>query len=638
MSSSAPQKREELSGATPNRMRSSSGHWSSPHRPGRSTTDANGSLLVSRLHATPSSKSSSLLRPHVPDPITPPPPSLQSPHVFRPVVSTSTPTESSHLFTPVASAASPSKSVHNFKPVVIDESPSPKSAHNFKPIIFDDPQSPISPHTFEPIVVSPEFSLKTPRKSKSVVFTGSDVVSGHSFAPSSSAPVKSPPLSGTSSLTPIRKSKCVVFPESDIVAGPSFVPSNSASIRSPPLPDPSTSTPIRKSKSVIFAEAHVVVGASPTPSSSAPVRSPHFPSPLTSATVRKSKRAVYPKSDIVAGRSFASPSSAFKHSPCSSAPSTSSPVRPRPSFVPDASVSVQPQHSPEEIKFAPSEFVPSEAGFTNPRPARFKTRYKPYVPRPRPNPKVTFPNGLDGNNPYPRPYGGGWRNHRYHLFERLSRSKLLVDPYAKPDKRPWNWFLKKWFTKKLSSHNYYGGRSAAQRESTRYVHRANDEVPGEAYEMDDLSTPEPNGSDTPAATTPKSFVGTAVTILQAVRKDLKVSLTKARDPAGNIYFYEKAYVPRFTKHSLRPSKRMFSIRNFLNHRLYGRPGDGANVLMAHVPIDVSIPGVDDIDRRKILAAARCEAEPKQKEHPCRELWRWRRHAGERRRSRFLTVQ
>jgi hypothetical protein len=48
MSSSAPQKREELSGVTPNRMRSSSGHWSSPHRPGRSTTDANGSPLVSR--------------------------------------------------------------------------------------------------------------------------------------------------------------------------------------------------------------------------------------------------------------------------------------------------------------------------------------------------------------------------------------------------------------------------------------------------------------------------------------------------------------------------------------------------------------------------------------------------------------
>jgi hypothetical protein len=241
------------------------------------------------------------------------------------------------------------------------------------------------------------------------------------------------------------------------------------------------------------------------------------------------------------------------------------------------------------------------------------------VPRPRPNPKVTFPNGLDGNNPYLRPYGGGWRNHRYHLFERLSRSKLLVDPYAKPDKRPWNWFLKKWFNKKWSSHNYYGGRSAAQRESTRYVHRANDEVPGEAYEMDDLSTPKPNESDTSTDTTPKPFVGTAVTILQAVRKDLKVSLTKARDPAGNIYFYEKAYVPRFTKHSLRPSKRMFSIRNFLNRRLYGRPGDGANVLMAHVPIDVSIPGVDDIDRRKILAAGRGEAEPKQKEHPLGDL-------------------
>jgi hypothetical protein len=295
-----------------------------------------------------------------------------------------------------------------------------------------------------------------------------------------------------------------------------------------------------------------------------------------------------------------------------------------PSSVPAASEPIEPSQPPPSP--VATEFVPSEAEFFNPRPARFKTRFKPYVPRPPPSDgPVKFPNGLDGDNPYHRPYGGGWRNHIYHLYERLPRSKLLVDPYYEP-KKPSFWKrLTSHIWKKCSSRNYYGGRSAAQRQSTRYVHRATNDAPEEEYEMDDLSAPKPESSDTPTDTPPKPFVGTAVSILQAVRRDVKVFNVKAKDLGGNVWFYEKAYVPRFTKHSLRPSKRRFSIRNFLNRRLYGRPGDGANLLMPHVPITVKIPGVDDIDRAKIIAEEKAKArgefkpEVKQSDHPLGDL-------------------
>lgn len=246
------------------------------------------------------------------------------------------------------------------------------------------------------------------------------------------------------------------------------------------------------------------------------------------------------------------------------------------SFCLPASAPVQIEPSPEAEPSIPS------------RPLPFKTRYVPYTPRPfTTDEKVTFPNGLDGDNPYPRPYGGGWRNHPYHLHERLTTAELLVDPYEKPPKPP----------KKKSSRNYYGGRSAAQRESTRYVHRASNGERHEEYEMDDLSSPKVKipavAPEAAPEDPPKPFVGTAATILQRVRPDLQITHVKGNDPAGNVYFYEKASCPRFTKHSLRPSKRPFSFRNFLNRRLYGRPGDGTTLLMPHIPFDVKIPGVDD---------------------------------------------
>ncbi|KAG9685905.1 hypothetical protein KCU95_g10421, partial [Aureobasidium melanogenum] len=295
--------------------------------------------------------------------------------------------------------------------------------------------------------------------------------------------------------------------------------------------------------------------------------SPHTLTPIQAApspslnSFLKFKSDVHAGSDINAGFSFCLPGSAPVY------------TEPLPA-VPEPS-------SPEAEPSDPS------------RPLPFKTRYQPYTPRPyNEDEEITFPNGLDGDNPHRRPYGGGGRNDAYHLYERLTTAQLLVDPYAKPPKPP----------KEKSSHNYYGGRSAAQRESTRYVHRASTGQLHEAYEMDDLSSPKfesPNiAPETAPDDPPEPFVGTAATILQRVREDLKIEHVKGYDPAGNVYFYEKAYVPRFTKHSLRPSKRTISIRNFFNRRLYGRPGDGANLLMPHVPFEVKIPGVDKTEEAK----------------------------------------
>ncbi|KAG9555987.1 hypothetical protein KCU71_g8758, partial [Aureobasidium melanogenum] len=387
--------------------------------------------------------------------------------------------------------------------------------------------SPQSSHTFDPITTPPP-SLQSPHIFKPVIPPSTPTGSSHLFTPvTSDASSKS---KATHDFKPVIINRSQ-SPNSRHNFKPVII-NKSQSPRSPhnfkPIIVDGSATPI-------------------SPHTFTPIQA--APSPSLSSCL-KFKSDVHTGLDISAGFSFCLPASASVYT-------EPSPAGPEPS-LPDPS-----------------------------RPLPFKTRYQPYIPRPyNEDEEVTFPNGLDGDNPHRRPYGGGGRNDAYHLYERLTTAQLLIDPYAKPPKPP---------TKK-SSHNHYGGRSAAQRESTRYVHRASNGEVHEAYEMDDLSTPKVQSSNVTPETAPddppKPFVGTAATILQRVREDLKIEYVKGYDPAGNVYFYEKAYVPRFTKHSLRPSKRTISIRNFFNRRLYGRPGDGTNLLMPHVPFEVKIPGVD----------------------------------------------
>ncbi|KAH0294039.1 hypothetical protein M436DRAFT_81773 [Aureobasidium namibiae CBS 147.97] len=429
--------REELSGGRPLQMRSSDGHWSSPHRPGRSTTDENGSPVILRPHESPSSNSLSSLQAHAPDPVTPPPPSLQSPQVFRPVVSTPNSSGSSHFFTPVASTAAlpPSKSTHNFKPVTTHDSPSPESGHNFKPIVFDDSRSPRSPHDNKPLII------KNPPSPKS----------GHNPKPNVLDEPKSPN-------SPQSLKSILVTPGS------------------------AHKTPCRR-KSVGFKEPETTAGAS---------------SVFADSRVVSDPASALPDPYVNSGPSFG-----FAYSNVTTSPS-------------DRSLS-RPEQPP---------FIPPEARFLiDPLTMPFKVRYKPYVPREQDPGEVTFPNGLDGNNPYPRPYGGGKANDRYHLFETLPEPKLLADPDANPYKD----------TKKLSHHNYYGGRSAAQRESTRHVHRLNNDNLVEGYEMDNLSGPQPEPTKAPSDAKPKSFVGTAVSTLTAARKPKPKPKAKAKAKAKAEY-------------------------------------------------------------------------------------------------------
>ncbi|KAG9671397.1 hypothetical protein KCU99_g5767, partial [Aureobasidium melanogenum] len=390
--------------------------------------------------------------------------------------------------------------------------------------------SPQSSHTFDPITPPPT----SPHIFKPVISPSTPTGSSHLFTPVVSAPSSTSKSAHNFKPVIINKSQSPTSQHN-------FKPDIINKSQSPKSPHNFKPIIVDDSATPISPHTFTPIQAAPPPSLS---------------SFLKFKSDVQAGSDISAGFSFCLPASA----PVYTEPS---PAAPEPS-LPDPS-----------------------------RPLPFKTRYQPYVPRPyNEDEEVTFPNGLDGDNPHRRPYGGGGRNDAYHLYERLTTAQLLVDPYAKPPKPP-----KK--TKKKSNHNHYGGRSAAQRESTRYVHRASNGESHEAYEMDDLSTPKFESPkiapETAPDDPPKPFVGTAATILQRVREDLKIEYVKGYDPAGNVYFYEKAYVPRFTKHSLRPSKRMFSIRNFFNRRLYGRPGDGANLLMPHVPFEVKIPGVDKIE-------------------------------------------
>ncbi|KAG9515553.1 hypothetical protein KCV07_g7376, partial [Aureobasidium melanogenum] len=387
--------------------------------------------------------------------------------------------------------------------------------------------SPQSSHTFDPVTPPPT----SPHIFKPVISPSTPTGSSHLFTPVVSAPSSTSKSAHNFKPVIINKSQSPTSQHN-------FKPVIMNKSQSPKSPHNFKPIIVDDSATPISPHTFTPIQAAPSPSLS---------------SFLKFKSDVHGGLDIGAGFSFCLPASA----PVYTEPS---PAAPEPS-LPDPS-----------------------------RPLPFKTRYQPYTPRPyNEDEEVTFPNGLDGDNPYRRPYGGGGRNDDYHLYERLTTAQLLVDPYAKPPKPP----------KKKSSHNHYGGRSAAQRESTRYVHRASNGEVHEAYEMDDLSTPKFESSNIAFETAPddppKPFVGTAATILQRVREDLKIEHVKGYDPAGNVYFYEKAYVPRFTKHSLRPSKRRFSIRNFFNRRLYGRPGDGANLLMPHVPFEVKIPGVDKIE-------------------------------------------
>ncbi|KAH0022874.1 hypothetical protein KCU78_g5617, partial [Aureobasidium melanogenum] len=387
--------------------------------------------------------------------------------------------------------------------------------------------SPQSSHTFDPITPPPT----SPHIFKPVISPSTPTGSSHLFTPVVSAPSSTSKSAHNFKPVIINKSQSPTSQHN-------FKPVIINKSQSPKSPHNFKPIIVDDSATPISPHTFTPIQAAPSPSLS---------------SFLKFKSDVQAGSDISAGFSFCLPASA----PVYTEPS---PAAPEPS-LPDPS-----------------------------RPLPFKTRYQPYVPRPyNEDEEVTFPNGLDGDNPHRRPYGGGGRNDDYHLYERLTTAQLLVDPYAKPPKPP----------KRKSSHNHYGGRSAAQRESTRYVHRASNGEVHEAYEMDDLSTPKFESSNIASETAPddppKPFVGTAATILQRVREDLKIEHVKGYDTAGNVYFYEKAYVPRFTKHSLRPSKRRFSIRNFFNRRLYGRPGDGTNLLMPHVPFEVKIPGVDKVE-------------------------------------------
>ncbi|KAK6007862.1 hypothetical protein QM012_004676 [Aureobasidium pullulans] len=413
-----------------------------------------------------------------------------------------------------------------------DANGSPAASRLYAMRLSKASSSPRSPCIFDPITPPPP-SLQTPHIFKPIISPSTPTGVSHLFTPVTSA--ASPTSKSAHNFKPVIVNKSQ-SPKSQhnfepVILNKSQTPKSSHNLK--PIIVDDLATPI----------------------------SPHTFTPLKSAPSPSFRSFPKFESDVCAGLNIHTGSS----------------------FCPSAS-------TPSLCEFshaAPQPFSPEAERFTPRRPPPFKTRYKPYTPRPYTEDKgVTFPNGLDGDNPYPRPYGGGWRNHPYHLYERLTTAQLLVDPYAKPPKPP----------KKKSSHNHYGGRSAAQRESTRYVHRASNGELHEAFEMVDLSTPKDEPPNVTLETDPdellKPFVGTAATILQRVRGNLKLQHVKGYDPAGNIYFYEKSYVPRFTKHSLRPSKRPFSIRNLLNRRLYGRPGDGSNLLMPHIPFEVKIPGVD----------------------------------------------
>lgn len=72
---------------------------------------------------------------------------------------------------------------------------------------------------------------------------------------------------------------------------------------------------------------------------------------------------------------------------------------------------------------------------------------------------------------------------------------------------------------------------------------------------------------------------------QPVRKGTKVKQSVVIGVHGEPLVYTKTTVPRSKDHSLRPSKSAFSIRNFINRDLYGKPGDGVVVRMPYIAPD-----------------------------------------------------
>ncbi|KAI5269661.1 DUF1771-domain-containing protein [Aureobasidium subglaciale] len=458
---------------------------------------------------------------------------LGSPVASRKRSSLSHTPSSLHITEPVVSTTSShNKSSLLYTHTMAASSHSDEAGHNFKPIIIDALGTPRSPHTFEPL--------------------------GPAASPSQKSPYNFKPVTIAESLWPRSPRDLTRMFNDD-------VPSHKAGrdhMSTVVAPSPSITSPQNFGRNV-WSGSPAQTGRPLTRLASLPAVVPSSPSGRRPEALLIGPERVYPTgSPAQTGRTLTR---------IASSPAVTGPERA--GGVPERSMTK-------------AEWV-----------AALNPRAKPFDPRSGaidqrtvpPAVEVVMPNGLSGDNPFPRPYGGGWRNDPYHLYDRVPPSALLIDPYAPSG-------LSKQTKKKKSSRNYYGGRSAAQRESTRYVHSMISGGMQEAYEMADFSTPELATPTTPVDTDPRCIVGTAVTSLQSVRKDLKVRSIKARDPGGNTYLYEQSYVPRFTKHSLRPSKRTVSIRNFFSRRLYGRSGDGSNLLMPHVPYppEIVIPGVDDV--------------------------------------------
>jgi hypothetical protein len=228
--------------------------------------------------------------------------------------------------------------------------------------------------------------------------------------------------------------------------------------------------------------------------------------------------------------------------------------------------------------------------------AKLRAAQSPTVPTmASPSPALTSASTFtvpDEDVEHARPYGGGWRNDPYHVAQRAQDARSstpALGPSESTTPDP--------LGTANGNRNYYGGRSAFQRESTRIVHSISHGNLRAAFRgvASSISLPTTNPNSSAASTHTVHTIpgeGSAVSDLAYGRKGLEIKSINFKDYAGNKYPSEQAYVPRYKQHSLRPSKRTVSIRNFVNRRVYGRPGDGTNVLIPNIPSDLVIPGVD----------------------------------------------